>query len=161
MADVVYRAAIPLTRVKGPLRLAEMPTESEPVRFGTHGPIARHYGIQGEVPEPHATTLDYVIAATGGLLLGTLGGALEARGITASEGHLTAVAHGEVEVEDGVLLLRRIHVVFVLKGVPVDKVDSAQRAHDVFKMRCPVYRSVYRAIDVTTELKLDAEAQGT
>ena len=40
--------------------------ESEPVRVGTHGPIARPYGIQGEVPDPHATTLDYVVAAAGG-----------------------------------------------------------------------------------------------
>jgi hypothetical protein len=66
MSEVVYTAEIPLTRVKGPLRLAQMPTESVPVRFGTHGPIARHYGIQGEVPDPHATTIDYVVAATGG-----------------------------------------------------------------------------------------------
>jgi hypothetical protein len=66
MAEVVYTSEIPLTRVRGPLRLAQMPTESEPVRFGTHGPIARHYGIQGEVPDPHATTIDYVVAATGG-----------------------------------------------------------------------------------------------
>lgn len=66
MSDVVYKAEIPLTRVKGPLRLAYMPAEQDPVRFGTHGPIARHYGIQGDVPEPHATTIDYVIAATGG-----------------------------------------------------------------------------------------------
>jgi hypothetical protein len=66
LGDVVYRAEIPLMRVKGPLRLAQMPTEREPVRFGTHGPIARHYGIQGEVADPHATTIDYVIAATGG-----------------------------------------------------------------------------------------------
>lgn len=65
------------------------------------------------------------------------------------------MAHGEVEVEDGVLVLRRIHVVFSLQHVPADKVESANRAHDVFKMKCPVYRSVYRAIDVTTELKLD------
>jgi hypothetical protein len=66
MSDVVYRAEIPITRVKGPLRLARMPGESEPVRFGTHGPIARHYGVKGDIPEPHATTIDYVIAATGG-----------------------------------------------------------------------------------------------
>ena len=66
MSDIVYRAEIPLTRVKGPLRLAQMPTEREAVRFGTHGPIARHYGIQGDIPEPHATTIDYVIAAAGG-----------------------------------------------------------------------------------------------
>jgi hypothetical protein len=48
------------------LRLAQMPAESVPVRFGTHGAIASHYGIQGEVPDPHATTIDYVVAAAGG-----------------------------------------------------------------------------------------------
>jgi hypothetical protein len=66
MSDVVYTAEIPLTRVRGPLRLARLPAEPEPVAFGTHGPIARHYGIQGDVPDPHATTIDYVVAATGG-----------------------------------------------------------------------------------------------
>ena len=65
MGDVVYRAEIPITRVKGPLRLAQMPAEKDPVPFGTHGPIARHYGIQGEVPDPHATTIDYVMGAQG------------------------------------------------------------------------------------------------
>ncbi len=66
MAEIVYTSEVRLTRVRGALRLAHLPAEDEPVRFGTHGPIARHYGIQGEVPDPHATTLDYVVAATGG-----------------------------------------------------------------------------------------------
>lgn len=66
MGDVAYRAEIPLTRVKGALRLAYLPAEPEPVRFGTHGAIARHYGVTGEVPDPHATTIDYLIAAAGG-----------------------------------------------------------------------------------------------
>jgi hypothetical protein len=66
MSDVVYRSDVPLTRINTTLRLAQLPAEAEPVRFGTHGPIARHYGIQGEVPDPHATTIDYVVAATGG-----------------------------------------------------------------------------------------------
>jgi hypothetical protein len=66
MSEVVYRAEVPLTRVKGALRVAQLPGESEPVRFGIHGAIARHYGIQGEAPDPHATTLDYVVAAAGG-----------------------------------------------------------------------------------------------
>jgi uncharacterized OsmC-like protein len=73
----------------------------------------------------------------------------------ASEGRLTAVANGEVEVEAGVLVLRRIHVVFTLKDLAQEQVDAAQRAHEVFKMKCPVYRSLYRAIDITTELKHD------
>jgi uncharacterized OsmC-like protein len=65
------------------------------------------------------------------------------------------VAHGDVEVESGVLVLRRIHVVFVLKGVAAERVDTANRAHEVFKIQCPVYRSLYRAIDVTTELRIE------
>ena len=63
------------------------------------------------------------------------------------------MAHGEVEVEDGVLVLRRIHVVFTLQGV-ADKREAAERAHDVFKPKCPVYRSLHRAIDITTELNV-------
>ena len=43
-------------------------------------------------------------------MLGTFGGALEARQIDASGGRLTADVTGEVETEDGVLVIRRIHV---------------------------------------------------
>jgi uncharacterized OsmC-like protein len=72
----------------------------------------------------------------------------------ASGDRLTAVAHGEVELEEGVLVLRRIHVVFTLKEVPPDKIAAAERAHDMFKPKCPIYRSIYRAVDITTELGL-------
>jgi uncharacterized OsmC-like protein len=68
---------------------------------------------------------------------------------------LTAVANGEVEVEAGVLVLRRIHVVFTAKDIAPEQAESAYRAHEVFKIRCPVYRSLYRAIDITTELKVE------
>jgi len=43
-----------------------MPAESEPVLFGAHGAIAEHYGIDVTKIEPHATTIDYVVAAAGG-----------------------------------------------------------------------------------------------
>ena len=66
MNDITYLSEVHIERVRGPLRLAYLPTEREPVRFGTHGPIARHYGIAGEVPDPHATTIDYIVAAAGG-----------------------------------------------------------------------------------------------
>ena len=64
------------------------------------------------------------------------------------------MARGEVEVEEGVLVIRRIHVIFTLREVGADKVPAAERAHDVFKPKCPIYRSLYRAIEITTELKL-------
>jgi|TARA_B100000809_G_scaffold19227_2_gene17013 hypothetical protein len=43
-----------------------MPAESEPVLFGAHGAIAEHYGVDVNKIEPHATTIDYVVAAAGG-----------------------------------------------------------------------------------------------
>ena len=47
-------------------------------------------------------------------MLGTFGGALEARQIDASNGKLVAEVTGEVEAEDGVLVIRRIHVIMQL-----------------------------------------------
>ena len=52
------------------------------------------------------------------------------------------------------LVLRRIHVTFTLQGVEAGAVASARRAHEIFKPKCPVYRSIHRAIDVTTELHI-------
>lgn len=66
MADVAYRSKIRIVREKGPLRLAWLPAEEQPVRFGVHGAIADHYGVTAEISEPHATTIDYLIAAAGG-----------------------------------------------------------------------------------------------
>ena len=65
MGDVVYRSEIALTRDRGPLRTATMPG-GESVEFGVHGAIAEHYGVDVSEIEPHATTIDYVVAATGG-----------------------------------------------------------------------------------------------
>lgn len=65
------------------------------------------------------------------------------------------MAYGEVETDDGVLVLRRIHVVLTLWGVAGDKAEAAQRTHDVFRLKCPIYRSLYRAIDISTELRLE------
>jgi hypothetical protein len=66
MSDVAYVSQVRIEREKGPLRLAHLPAEGEPVHFGVHGAIAEHYGVGPAVSEPHATTLDYVVAATGG-----------------------------------------------------------------------------------------------
>lgn len=64
---VVYRSSVRIERRKGPLRVAQLPGEPAPVYFSVHGAIARHYGIaEDKLPEPHAATLDYVVAATGG-----------------------------------------------------------------------------------------------
>ena len=66
MGEVAYVSKIRIERLKGPLRIAYLPAEKDPIRFGVHGAVAEHYGVSPEVSEPHATTLDYVVAAAGG-----------------------------------------------------------------------------------------------
>ncbi|MDQ3253046.1 MAG: hypothetical protein M3R15_03925 [Acidobacteriota bacterium] len=66
MSGVAYVSHVRIEREAGPARLAYLPAEREPVRFGVHGAIAEHYKVNPEVAEPHATTLDYVVAAAGG-----------------------------------------------------------------------------------------------
>ena len=66
MSDVVYRSHVRIERVKGPLRRAFLPAETEPVLFGVHGAIAEHYKVPLDIVDPHATTLDYIVAATAG-----------------------------------------------------------------------------------------------
>ncbi len=64
--DVVYRSHVRIERIKGPLRRAYLPVEPDPVLFGVHSEIAAHYGVDTTVHEPHATTLDYLVAAAAG-----------------------------------------------------------------------------------------------
>jgi hypothetical protein len=67
MSKVVYTSNARIERVRGPLRLAYLPGESQPVTFSVHGAIAKHYKVDpSTLREPHAATIDYVIAATAG-----------------------------------------------------------------------------------------------
>ncbi len=66
MPDIVYRSEALVERVEGPLRRARIPGEREPVAFGVHGAVAEHYGKAPGTYDPHATTIDYVVAATAG-----------------------------------------------------------------------------------------------
>ena len=61
-------------------------------------------------------------------MLGTFGGALEARQIDASGGRLTADVTGEVETEDRVLVIRRIHVAMRLEAPAVSSQVCPPRA---------------------------------
>ncbi|HEY1242382.1 MAG TPA: hypothetical protein VGF16_17585 [Bryobacteraceae bacterium] len=66
MPDVVYRSHVKIERLKGPLRRAWLPAEAAPVLFGVHGAVAEHYKVPPQVLDPHATTLDYIVAAAAG-----------------------------------------------------------------------------------------------
>ena len=92
-------------------------------------------------------------------MVGTFGGALEARQIDASNGLLTAQVTGEVEMEEGVLVIRRIHVAMRLVA-PEEVKERIQRVHEIYAMHCPLFRTLHKAIRLTSSYTLvppDAE----
>ena len=86
-------------------------------------------------------------------MLGTFGGALEARHIDASNGRLTGEIAGEVESEDGVLVIRRIHLSMRLIA-PDEAKAVVERVHQVYAMRCPLYRTFHRTLQLTSSYTL-------
>jgi hypothetical protein len=67
MSDVVYVSKSRIERRQGPLRVAHLPGESQPVIYSVHGAIAEHYKVDpAKLKESHSSTIDYVISATAG-----------------------------------------------------------------------------------------------
>jgi hypothetical protein len=66
MSDPVCVSRVLIERRSSPLRWTELPGESRPLAFNLHG-AAKHYCLEpARLPESHAATLDYVVAALGG-----------------------------------------------------------------------------------------------
>ena len=86
-------------------------------------------------------------------MIGTFGGALEARQIDASDGKLTAEVTGEVEQEEGVLVIRRIHVLMRLVA-PEGAREKVERVHEVYPMHCPLYRTLHNVMQLTSSVEL-------
>jgi len=63
--------------------------------------------------------------------------------------------HGEVEKEEGVLVIRRIHVAYRLVAGE-DRRETIERVHAMHADKCPVYRTLKGSIDITTEYRLQA-----
>src|ERR1700739_106075 len=86
-------------------------------------------------------------------MMGTFGGALEARQVDASNGKLTADVTGEVETEDGVLVVRRIHVEMHLVTSQGHR-QIVERVHQSYAMSCPLYRTLHHAIQLTSSVEI-------
>ena len=86
-------------------------------------------------------------------MLGTFGGALEARHIDASNGKLVGEVTGEVESEEGVLVIRRIHLSMQLVA-PEQVRETVERVHGLYAMRCPLYRTLHKTIQLTSSFTL-------
>jgi uncharacterized OsmC-like protein len=151
MADVTYFSKVRIEPVEGKIRRAHIPGVKEPVLFGVHSEIAEHYGVSPEVVEPHSSTLDYLVAAAGGWLLGIFRGALAARQVPFDNRYADTV--GEVETENKVLVLKRIKQTFHLTAEEKD-CEKIERVLRFYADSCPVARSIKGSIEVVSELDL-------
>jgi hypothetical protein len=86
-------------------------------------------------------------------LAGILGGALEARGISASGGRFRPDARGEIVLDGNTLVIKRIIVQYHLKLVHSDR-GTAERVHGVHNDHCPVARTIGKCIEMTTSLRM-------
>lgn len=153
MIEPVYISDVRIERRYGPVRIAYLPAEEQPITFGAHGSIAAHCG--GDLPPTpplpsHACSLDYVVAATGASLVGIFGKMLEEHKINASHGRLTADARGEIsKAEDDVLIIRKIHVEHQIVASEKER-ETIEQVHAVYAKRCPLFRNLSASIDITS-----------
>jgi uncharacterized OsmC-like protein len=148
MSRIAYTSKVKIEHLAVPNNRAILPPDGETVVFGVHDEIADHYKLISGTFEPHAATLDYIIASVGGCLTGTFGGALAGRGVTLGAEGLTADVTGEIEKEDdNVLVIKRIHVKYNLSASSEFK-EKVLRAYEVHAVKCPVYRSLTPGIAI-------------
>ena len=62
---------------------------------------------------------------------------------------------GEVESEDGVLVIRRI-VVHHRLAAPGEQRSIIEEVHQAYPLRCPLYRTLHRCIDFRISYELVA-----
>ena len=62
-------------------------------------------------------------------------------------------AEGEIELEDKVMVIRRIHVRYQLK-IADDERETAERVHDFHAEFCPVARTIEGCVEITTSLEM-------
>jgi uncharacterized OsmC-like protein len=94
-------------------------------------------------------------------MIGTFGGALDARKINAKDSRLSCKVRGEVEDEGGVLIIRRVHVSHTLRTENPDAVrEIVERVHGVYAQSCPVYRSLIPAFQITSSVAIEKLVQG-
>jgi uncharacterized OsmC-like protein len=150
MAELVQVSRVKIEKEpgKGKVKKAVIEGFPQPIRMGLHGGVKKFYRVESAEDLP--TTLDYVVAALGGCLTGTLGSALEARPIPIGPNDLSADVEGYIENVDNKPLITRVHVKYHLK-VPKGKKAEAERivgSHDKF---CAVSQSLKRGIAVELE----------
>jgi uncharacterized OsmC-like protein len=157
MAKLLHLSKVKIHREakKKKIKRAQFEGFPDVVRMGLHGGVAEHFKIQPDEPLP--TTLDYVVAAIGGCMTGTVAGLLEARGVNADPDNLEVDAEGRIEEVDGKMLLTHVSLKYRLK-VPKDKRVSIEKALEHHEDLCAVSASVRRGIAIDWKAEIEDEA---
>ena len=150
MSELVQLSKVKIKKEggKGKIKRAVIEGFPEPIRMGLHGGVKKFYRVDSGEDLP--TTLDYVVAALGSCLTGTLGSALEARPIPIGPDDLSADVEGHIENVDNKPLITRVHVKYHLK-VPKGHKNEAERIVNNHEKFCAVSQSLRRGITVECE----------
>ncbi|HEV2522330.1 MAG TPA: OsmC family protein [Candidatus Acidoferrales bacterium] len=157
MGNLIQISKVKIQKEPGRNKIKRAEIEGFPgaVRMGVHGGIARYFKLSPE--EPMASTLDYIVAAVGGCMTGTVAGALEARGVSANPDKLQVEAEGRIEDVDGKMILTGIKLHYRLK-VPKEKRATIERALEHHEGLCAASESVRRGISVEWESEIIEES---
>jgi uncharacterized OsmC-like protein len=150
MSELVHLSKVKISKEPGKGKVKKIQFEGFPetIRMGLHGGVKKFYKVESDEDLP--TTLDYVVAALGSCLTGTLGSALEARSISLGPDDLTTEVEGHIEKVEGKPLLTRVHLKYHVK-VPKGKKAEAERTVETHERFCAVSQSLKRGITVDLE----------
>ena len=154
--SVAHTSRIRIEKHEGPHRTAHIEDFPVPINFGIHGGIKHFYqekyGREIAGPE-YPATLDHIIAGVAGWLTGTLGTALDVRGIKSAE-NIIAEVEGDIEDVDGVLKISKIRLKYHFK-IPSGTREKAERALAVYSDACPAYQTVKYCIECSWTAEMD------
>jgi uncharacterized OsmC-like protein len=157
VAKLIHTSKVKIQKEPGKSKIKSAEIEGFPgaLRMGIHSGIAEYFKLSPD--EPMASTLDYIVAAVGGCMTGTVAGALEARGVSADPEKLQVEAEGKIEDVDGKMILTGIKLRYRIK-VPADKRATVERALQHHEGLCAASESVRRGITVEWESEIEEEA---
>lgn len=158
MGKLIQASKVKISKEPGNSKIKRAEIQGFPgaLRMGVHGGIAKYFKLNPD--EPMASTLDYIVAAVGGCMTGTVAGALEARGVSATPDKLEVEAEGTIEDVDGKMILTGIKLRYKMK-IPKDKRATVERALEHHEGLCAASESVRRGITVNWEAEIVEEPE--
>src|SRR5260370_35761938 len=101
MAKLLHTSKVKIQKEPGNSKIKRAQVEGFPdvLRMGIHGGIAQYFKLSPDEPMP--STLDYIVAAGGGCITGTVSGALEAGRVRGDPGKRQGEAERKSEQGGG------------------------------------------------------------